>query len=217
MTKRIIKIPVFKSELGNALFPRDDDFYSRELNSLVGEILESCKKNGYQKDIDGIGKTLSTFVPVKVLCSGSGYWKKRNQDRWENELKPILIEVFEEYFINGGKQKELSVIEDCLMDLESVGVVIQGKSKLTKDLSKGNWRKKLIKWSEMGKPEGVTFICESPMKIVEIEKILKRSKIEDQLIARFINSGIRVNIGSMSDYESMEKNNIFLKIKNCFL
>jgi hypothetical protein len=210
-------MPIFKSELGNALFPREDDFYSRELNSLVGEILESCKKKDYQEDITGIGKTLSTFIPVKVLCSGSGYWRKRNQDRWENELKPILIEVFEEYFINGGKQKELSIIEECLLDLENIGVVIQGKNKLIQDLSKGNWRKKLIKWSEMGKPEGVTFVCESPIKIIEIEKILKRSKIEDQLISRFINAGIRVHIGSMSDHKRIKKSSIVMKIKNCFL
>ncbi len=187
MTGKVNFRTTIKSDLGDTLFP-GEDFYSRELNSLVGEVVEDCIRLDKPLSLTGIGETLGVMTPQFLLDS---IWDERDKERWQNELKPKLISAFEEFFINGGFEDRSAEISNLLTSLNELGIEITRIEKLKASLLLGDWRNKLVCWAEMGRPEGVIFTRKKGTPLEAVVMLLQQYQFPQNAIDRFMQGGLR--------------------------
>jgi len=184
MTGKATLITTINSSLGDTLFP-NEDFYSRELNNLVGEVIQECCRLGKDLTLSGIGETLAVMTPQFLLDSA---WDNRDKERWETELKPRLISAIDDFFIGGGIEARSEEIANLLTSLRKLGVDITEVEKLKASLIVGDWRKRLIVWAEMGRPEGVIFVAHSDTSLDAVTALLQEYQFSKDAINRFTDS-----------------------------
>lgn len=174
--------PTFQSELGDTLFP-GDDFNSRELNNLVGEVVQEISRLDKPFTLSGLTETLDSMTPQFLLDS---IWDSRDKQRWSSELKPKLISAFEDYFSNGGAESRLSEIADLLNRLRESGIDISNANKLEAILLVGDWREKLVRLAEVGRPVGITFTVRNDASPEVIASLMQQFMFKAQATERFL-------------------------------
>lgn len=190
MTGTSVLLNTYRSELGDELFPKTD-YFSRELNSLVGEVLKECQRLEKPLNYTGLIETLSEMMPERLLVSEDTAWEDQDKQRWENELKPQLLSVFENHFVNGGwEQKNGSIIE-CLSKLGKLGIQIEGEEKLLEALIVGDWQSKLLQWALFGRKEGVSFVTEKPLSPEDVGEVLLPYGFTKDAVSQLVHGGIR--------------------------
>ena len=176
MSGNIRYVSTYQSDLGYALFS-ENDFHSKELRSIVGELHHLALTNGLQPDLGGISQILGDFLPANIRENPvKDDWYQRDLEKWTSIQKPVIVALLEDYFINGGKENDSKNISLCLELIESHGITIEGKDRLIHEMSCGNWRSKLVMMAQRGREIGIRFFASrsNPENREELSASLKK-------------------------------------------
>ncbi|KIF53030.1 hypothetical protein [Vibrio owensii] len=180
----------YTSTLGDILFP-GDGYDETELRSAVGELIHLAGESDLPNDPARLGKYLAVFIPEFARDESIDlYWHQRNVDRWNQLVKPRLAQAIEDYYINGGKEKMASDVQNCLSELESLGMVIDGREAVTARLGRCNWKDNLVRVMLMGRPEGIRFhapsSCCNTVNQNAAANVLERYNLNQSDIGTFV-------------------------------
>ena len=161
----------YPSELGDELFSKKDHS-NRELNDLIGEVIQECIRARKPINYDGLIETLSDITPDFIQISSGSVWEERTKERWENEIKPKLSLAISNYFLNGGQDERNNLINEFLTNLRNLCIDIEGEEKLLEVLSVGDWQTKLMQLTAQGRPYGVILKSSKKLSLEAFEKVM---------------------------------------------
>jgi hypothetical protein len=191
MTTSVRFYEEFQTELADAVLP-GDDLFARERRSALSEMLVGMLRDGVPMNLYTIGDRLSTFVPLKVLES-TGIWKELSLKRWTEQTRPEIFQALGDYFIEGGHEARVEQQKALLDALEAGGVLIVGRNVLDAVLPwSGNWRKRFLAYSLLGRPEGVLFYgsLDDVSLVDRIRQALRHAGFDRDQVDRFL-GGLR--------------------------
>ncbi|MBB5546611.1 hypothetical protein [Paraburkholderia fungorum] len=176
----------YHTALADAVLPGDDHF-ARERRAALSEMLTCMLRDGVAMNLYTVGDRLSTFVPLQVRES-TGDWKERNLKRWSEQTRPEIFKALGDYFIEGGHEARVEQQKTLLDALEAVGIRIEGRNVLEAVLPwSGDWRKRFLSYSLLGRPEGVLFYgsLDDPVLVSHVRQALREADFARDQITNF--------------------------------
>ncbi len=150
--------PIYRTKLGEAIFPGDDVF-TLELRGFFNELLAVHFEEGGLPGVEAFGASLAKFTP-RSIDEAPVEWKDTVLKRWIHEQRPFLAQSMYDYLVLGGYQARVEVQTALLDEMLAAGLEIEGVQQLREQLAfAGDWHAALLSLGLKGRPMGIRFLA----------------------------------------------------------
>jgi hypothetical protein len=144
-------LPMYRTSLGDALFP-GDDYFTVKLRSDFSEMLVRHVDQGGTLTLTAIGAALSEFTPARVATTTHPTWKHREAEEWIQYERPRIFAAMESFFLDGGLERRIEEQRRFFAALSAAGVCLGNASYLfDRVVHAGDWRTTFIELAAFGR------------------------------------------------------------------
>lgn len=177
--------PVYRSDLGDAMWPGEGSF-DVHFRNIFSEMLNEHLQKGLPVTGPELLRTLEGFIPASVRETIPSFYE-RSLASWNGQTRSQIAQRIQEFAIEGGWEARCQQQSQLLFDLENLGILTEGTASLRHHLAgSGDWHHSFLVLATLGRYEGLRLTCPASLDMDLVSMAMEKAGFSDYQIGKFI-------------------------------